>query len=148
MSEPDAGPQAVKVTMLLADAAHSVGGKLYILGGGWTQLQASGPVSMALALKLEIPWSMANERLELDASLETEDGAAVGTDERPIQAGGEIEVGRPPGLKPGTPLVATLSLNFAGIHLEPGGYVWVLKIGPEIVERAQFRVQGQEGYSE
>jgi len=25
----------VKVTMMLADAAQEVGGKLYILGGGW-----------------------------------------------------------------------------------------------------------------
>jgi hypothetical protein len=28
--------EVVKVTMLLADAAQAVDGKLYILGGGWT----------------------------------------------------------------------------------------------------------------
>ena len=44
----------MKVTMLLADAAQAVNGKLYILGGGWS-VAGPDPTPMAIALKMEVP---------------------------------------------------------------------------------------------
>ena len=45
-----------QVTMLLCDAAQQQGGKLYILGGGWTTINFQQvPFNMALAIKLAIP---------------------------------------------------------------------------------------------
>jgi len=43
----------------LADAAQEVRGKLYILGGGWSVTGPDVP-PMALAIKLDVPWSDAN----------------------------------------------------------------------------------------
>ena len=43
------------MTLMLADSAQEVGGKLYILGGGWS---VTGPVvpPSAVAIKIDVPW--------------------------------------------------------------------------------------------
>ena len=136
-------PTGVEALMLLCDSAQSVGGKLYILGGGWTQVSAAGApagLAMALAIRLEIPWSMANERMALRLVLVTEHGEPVAVAEQPVEATTEIEVGRPPGLRPGTALDASLAMNFNGLALEPGGYAWHLELEGELKARTAFRV--------
>jgi hypothetical protein len=40
--------------ILLADAAQAAGGKLYILGGGWSITSTPTPPA-ALAIKIDIP---------------------------------------------------------------------------------------------
>src|SRR3712207_6134998 len=65
----------MKVTMLLCDAAEEVGGKLYILGGGWSFLHRPGvPTNMALAIKIAVPWNETNQSHTLRAHLLTDDG--------------------------------------------------------------------------
>src|SRR3989304_5729195 len=49
----------MKVTMLLADAAQAIGGKLYILGGGWS-VTGPHPTAAAIAPQIEGPWDEAN----------------------------------------------------------------------------------------
>jgi Family of unknown function (DUF6941) len=122
----------MKVTMLLADAAQAVNGKLYILGGGWP-ITGPDPNPSALALKIEVPWDQANRRHSFALTLLTADGhpVTVPTPEgdRPIEVTGQFEVGRPPGLTPGTPLDQTLALNFGPLPLPAGErYVWRLTI--------------------
>lgn len=130
--------------MLLCDAAESIGGKLYILGGGWSQIYTPNiPTNMALAVKLSIPWDRANEPIHIQASLLTEDGKPIDLGMGPLTAEGDIEVGRPPGLKRGTPLDAPLVLNFGAVTLQPGGYVWQLEVDDEVKARAPFRVLSQ-----
>jgi hypothetical protein len=142
----------VEVTMLLCDAAQSVGGKLYVLGGGWSQVPATALAqgqSMALAVYLAVPWDRANESFEVVARLTTEDGDTVhlpglgeGGSSGPMETRGQLEVGRPPGLKRGTPLDSTVALNFAGLPLGPGGYVWQFLVNDEVKARTPFRVLG------
>ena len=128
--------------MLLCDAAQEVGGKLYILGGGWSYVLTPGlPVNGALAIKVSVPWDRSNHRHKVRAAFVSEDGAPVDMGEGPVQAEGEFEVGRPVGVKPGTPLDAAFVLPFAGIVLEPGGYVWELYINDKLEARAPIRVQ-------
>lgn len=135
------GEPQLEATMLLCDAAQSIGGKLYVLGGGWSLLKGTGqPLSMALAVKLAVPWSLANERHQIEAELVTADGAAVEHQGDPVRAQGEIEVGRPAGLKQGTTLDAAFVLTFQGLALAPGGYVWVLRTGDAVLARAPFQV--------
>jgi hypothetical protein len=127
--------------MMLCDAAESVGGKLYILGGGWSQvLRPHQPTNMALAIKLGIPWTDANRPITLRAELLTEDGEAVEIEGNEVFAEGQMEIGRPPGLRPGSTLDAPFVLGFAGISLDPGGYVWQLRIDGEPRARTAFRV--------
>lgn len=141
--------QDIDVVMLLCDAAETANGKLYVLGGGWSQvLLPNTPLSMALAVKLAIPWDQANTRFTIEARLVTEDGEPALTPEgEGIRAEGNVEVGRPPGLKPGEALDAPFVLRFTVI-LPPGGYVWELLIGPpadHVAARAAFRVRPAPG---
>jgi hypothetical protein len=138
----------IDATMLLCDSAQAVGGKLYILGGGWsmlTKLQAR--VNMALAVKLTVPWSRANERIHLEALLITDQGEEVTqpTEEGdvPVRTEGDLELGRPPGLRHGTPLDATFVLNFDGLDIEAGGYVWELRVAGDVAARTTFQVINQ-----
>ena len=66
----------MKVTILLADSAQAINGKLYILGGGWS-IADPGPVLMAIAMKIEVPWDQANVRHRFKLSLLTGDGQPV-----------------------------------------------------------------------
>jgi len=118
----------MRVTMLLADAAQSVGGKLYILGGGWS-MAGPGPVAMAIALKIEVGWNEANMHHNLRLALLTEDEQPVRVPgpagDQAVEVGGGFEVGRPPGLRPGTAIDFTMAINVQPLPLPPdAGYVW------------------------
>ncbi len=130
--------------MLLCDAAQSVGGKLYILGAGWSQVQAPDtPTNMSLAVKLSIPWDQANRPIPIKASLYDEDRHEViklGEEEIPVETEGAVETGRPPGLRPGTSLDVPIVLDFSGIALPSGGYEWVLEVDGDVKATAPFRV--------
>lgn len=129
--------------MLLCDAAQSVGGKLYMLGGGWTQVTVppGTPITMALAVRVRIPWSRANDQFPIQAVLLDQNGQPVSLPGAPqIAANGVIEMGRPPGLAHGTPLDAMLSFNFPGLPLNPGAYEWVFEVEGDPKARASFTV--------
>lgn len=129
--------------MLLCDAAHAIGGKLYVLGGGWSILAKTQPrANMSLAVKLAVPWSRSNEQMHIEAALITDQGQEVtqGDEGEAVRAEGDMELGRPPGLRHGTPLDATFVLNFEGLDLAPGGYVWELRIGDAVASRIPFQV--------
>jgi hypothetical protein len=128
--------------MLLCDYAQAVGGKLYIVGGGWSILTKIQPrANMSLAVKLAVPWSRANERIHIEAALMTDQGEEVMQEgDQTVSAEGDLELGRPPGLRPGTPLDATFVLNFEGLELDVGGYVWELRLGGEKAARIPFQV--------
>ena len=95
------------VTMLLADAAQTRDGKLYILGGGWS-VTGPEPEPSALALLIKVPWDQANERHQLRLELVDSDGHPVSFEtpvgEQDLTVESEFEVGRPPGTTRGTPL--------------------------------------------
>jgi hypothetical protein len=122
----------MKVTMLLADSAQEVGGKLYVLGGGWSITGVGAP--SALAIKFDVPWDRANQRHKIALELQTEDGEPVlipGPDgeQVPLRIEGQLEVGRPPGLRPGTPIDAAMAINIGPLPLEPDHrYAWRLTI--------------------
>jgi hypothetical protein len=132
----------IEATMLLCDSAQAVGGKLYILGGGWTMLAKVQPrARMSLAVKLSVPWSRANERIHVEAVLITDQGVEVTHGEdQPVRADGNLELGRPAGLRAGTPLDATFVMDFEGLDLDVGGYVWELKVNDEPAARTPFQV--------
>ena len=132
----------MEATLLLCDHAEAVGGKLYINGGGWNVLLRPGvPVNVSLAILIEVPWDEANTQHRLRAYLLTEDGGPVGgpyCDE--LQVDGEFEVGRPPGVKPGSTLNTPLAINFNALALDSGGYEWRLEVDDALVARKPFRV--------
>lgn len=132
----------MKVTLLLADAVQAVAGKLYILGGGWS-IAGPGPVTMGLAVKVEVPWDQANRKHQIRFALVDSDDQpvmiATPTGDQPVQFGGEFEPGRPAGLRPGTPLDVTLAVNLGALPLPSDGrYVWRCFINGETHEDWQL----------
>src|SRR5438094_10551900 len=122
----------MRVTMLLADAAQAINGKLYILGGGWSII-GPDPGPSAIAIKIEVPWDEANKRHKLKLELVDQDGQPVTvptpTGEKPVQLQRDYEVGRPPGLKPGTPLDMAIVLNVGPIPIKADSrLIWRLYI--------------------
>jgi hypothetical protein len=133
----------IEATMLLCDSAQSVGGKLYLLGAGWTQISASTPpAAMGLAVKLEVAEEIAGKKLPLLARLVTLAGDPVADEETTVSFEGELELARRPGTDPEAPLGTVFALNaqFRGLRLEPGGYAWELSIDGDLVARSVFRV--------
>jgi hypothetical protein len=138
----------MRVTMLLADAAQEVLGKLYVLGGGWSVTGPDVP-PMALAIKLDVPWSDANASHAFELTLVDTDGhpvqvqdAANGTSE--VRIGGSFEVGRPPGLPPGSDIDCAFTVNVGAIPLTSGRYAWQLWIDGETAEDWQRPFQVRE----
>ena len=98
MSDPD---ELRLDYVLVADAGEVVGGKLYLLGGGWDRLlvpHLPGPpgAPFAVAVSISVPWNMTNKKLRLIIDVVDADGGDVSE-----IAQGEFEVGRPPGMRPG-----------------------------------------------
>lgn len=142
---PSGSPDGFEITALLCDAAQVVGGKLFILGGGWDRiLNPSQPTSMALALVIHVPWNRANERHQVTAALVTEDSGPVRPQPAadPIRVEGQFEIGRPVGTRPGSSLSVPLAINVAPILLQSGGYRWEIAIDGAIHETLPFQVGG------
>jgi hypothetical protein len=118
--------QAMKAVMLLADAAQVADGKLNLLGGGWSV--TSPGVPSALALKIEVAWNEANEKHVLALRLVDSDGNEVVA--LPTYT---FEVGRPPGLPPGTAIDHPLAVQVGPLAmLRPGErYTWEMTIDGE-----------------
>jgi hypothetical protein len=128
--------------MLLCDYAEEVGGKLYVMGGGWSHLRTPNqPSNMALAIQISVPWNQANEPHDLTIRLVTGDGHPVQNEQgENIELTGKVEVGRPPGLRPGSQLAVPLAARFNGLILEPGTYRWELEVDGAPLEDTTFDV--------
>jgi hypothetical protein len=123
----------MQVTLLLADFAQVSDGKLIVVGGGWS-MSGPDPVPFGIAILVRVPWDQANHDHTLRLELLDADGQPVMVDtddgEQPVVFFDDIEfqVGRPAGLKPGTPLDFPLAVNSGPLPLEPGLYEWRLSI--------------------
>ena len=137
----------MKVTMLLADWAEALNGKLYVMGGGWS-ITGPDPRPSALALKFEVPWDETNRQHKLRIALIDDDGQPVipeGAD-KPVEILGGFEVGRPTGLPPGMPLDNVLALNLGPMPLERGKrYIWRLWIDDQTHDDWQVAFQVRRG---
>ncbi len=120
--------------LILADAAQVVGGKLYLLGGGWNRYTVNTgfptPHSMAIAMAMKVPWNETNERRAFEIEVATDDGKTVG------KAGGQFEVGRPAGIPPGSDQRAQMAVTMNWQINKEGTYVIIARV--EGTEERQF----------
>src|SRR5579871_5741921 len=98
-SIPDPNELAIDF-MMLADGAQAVGGKLYVLGGAWSNLlvpvlPGPPPAPFSVALGITVPYTLTNRRFSFTLELADEDGQRVGD---PLTF--EFEAGRPAGMRP------------------------------------------------
>lgn len=117
----------IEATMLLADAAVAdPTGKIHMLGAGWS-VTSSPTAPSAVAVFFRIPWDRTNKKIPTTLELRDADG-------QPVLIGGsqtirieqEVEVGRPAGLNPGTPIDASFQVTVGPLPLSPGRYEWHL----------------------
>jgi hypothetical protein len=121
--------------LILADSAQVVGGKLYLLGGGWDNLNVNAPFPIdqkfAIALGIKVAWNETNKKHTFEVEIISEDKAT----EAPktlMKAGGQFEIGRPPGILPGQEQRFQIALD------------GILKIESAGTKTIIVRVEGQE----
>lgn len=127
--------------MLLADKAEALNGKLYMVGGAWDRIAVpqfpSQPVEpFSVAIGIYVPWNMTNRRFKFGLELTDADGEAVGD---ALQT--ELEAGRPPGLRQGTPQRVVLTVGAAPEFPHEGRYAWYASIDGERLGHVAFEVQ-------
>lgn len=132
----------MEATVLLCDFAEAINGKLYVMGGGWSNLNAPGrPVNVSLAIVVSVPWDRTNHRHRLTIELIDGEGQPVDMQGAPVAVESRFEVGRPPGVKPGTSLNAPITWAFNGLVLEEGLYEFKVSVGEDLVVSRPFTVQ-------
>ncbi len=128
----------MEATLFLADAAQvSPDGKLHALGIGWQFVGAPTSPS-AVVFLLHVPWDETNRKIKWELDLLDADGrpvllpSAVPNQFQRIHMEQSIEVGRPAGIKPGTPINVPAAITVGPLQLQPNStYEWVLKVGEQ-----------------
>jgi hypothetical protein len=130
--------------LLLADWAQAINGKLYIQGAGWSRVivPPTGEIAFAIAAKLDVDWDETNQPHDVTVALVDADGRPVVNDagQPVIDVRTQLEVGRPVGLAPGTPIDVPLAVNVQHVRLRTGRYDVVLSSDGEHLARAAFDV--------
>ena len=128
---------SIEAQLILSDAAQAVGGKVSMLGAGWS-VTGTPTAPQAVVGLLKVPWDRANEQLPLHLELVDADGRPVllpgpdGALDQRIDFTAVIEVGRPPGLTPGTPIDSSFTVNVQPLPLSPGRYTWRLDVAGDV----------------
>lgn len=130
----------MRATMLLCDAAQEVGGKLYIIGGGWSVRNVPGPVLMAVAIKVYVGWNEANEERPFVLRLVTQDGQPVDAGKGPVEVSGSMNIGRPAGVRPGSDLDTAMAIMFS-FELGAGAYRFEFEIDGTPLAQESFVVK-------
>jgi len=129
--------------LILADSAEAVGGKLYMLGGGWDVLTINSAFPaqhpFAIALGLSVPWNETNQRHNVSVEITSDDGQQAAT------MSGQLEVGRPPGIPLGQPQRVVIAMNGALRAEKPGSFVIVAKVEGQEAKRVPFRIVAGPG---
>ena len=107
--------------LLVADGAQAVGGKLYILGGGFDRINMpTMPFNhrFDLAMLIEVPWAATNQPYQVVVEMLDADGEASG-----YRAEASLETGRPPGMRQGTSITVPVAIPVVTEFRTPGRYI-------------------------
>ena len=126
---------------LLADYAEIVNGKLYLMGGGWDRWFAPAvpvQVRLAIAVGVRVGWEETNKTIPIRMWVEDDDGAEL------VRIEGQVNVGRPPGLPPGSDQLSQMAANVPLNIPHHGGFRVRIVAGEDegaIERRLAFRVE-------
>jgi hypothetical protein len=113
---------------VLADAAQAVGGKIFILGGGWNVYRSASypaPVQLAIALGIGFTSNEIGIRYPLKIVIADEAGVPIVP-----ELDGQIETGQPaPDLPKGLPVKIPVAWNVSFAVPRPGRYGIVVTVG-------------------
>jgi hypothetical protein len=98
--------------LTVANHAEAINGLLYLSGAGWTDLRraipAQGPAPvthLGIALAILVGWEETNRRHRVAVVMENADGQEI------LRMESDFELGRPPGLPPGSDLRGVIAIN-------------------------------------
>ena len=123
--------------LILADSAQVQGEKLFMLGGGWSQVwvkQFPAQHQMAVAAGILIPWMETNARHQFNVRVRDEEGAVFS------EVSGSFEQGRPPGLPAGATQRMMLAINLTIRMEKPCEAVAELSLDEKLAKSVPFRV--------
>ena len=130
--------------LTLANHAEVQNGLLYLSGAEWdtvTRTYQAGsdpqPQHLAIAMSVVVPWTEANQRQRVELWIEDEDAQV-----KLMEAGFDMEVGRPPGKVHGSDSRSPLAMTGIVQFPKPGGYRVRARIGDHQKSYA-FRVNDQ-----
>lgn len=138
-------PPMKVVTFMLADHAEAVNGKLYVTGGNWNQIFApkfpARHNHLSIALAIQVPWIASNEKHSVELLIVDPDENSI----LPTKLGGEFEVGRPPGWRPGDDHLVVVVFNINGMSFPKAGrYSVVAKVDDQELGRLPFSLVATE----
>lgn len=113
--------------LLLAEHAEVIGNKLYLMGGGWDTMsvaEAPANVRLTLAAGVRVEWDETNAPVPLLVRVDDDDAQEV------FRVEGQMNVGRPPNLAPGTSQLSQMTFAVALSLPRFGGYRISLTAGP------------------
>src|SRR6266849_2134685 len=148
MSEPSVsvgfGDRPQFEFLCLANHVEAINGLLYMVGGGWTDhyrppRQATGQPTIShigIAVMVRIPWNDTNRPHRFQVEIQDLDGSSF------MKVEGDLNVGRPAQLPPGTAQHAALAINGELVFPRTGSYVLraVLNADMATLRAWEFRV--------
>jgi len=108
---------------VLGDFAQAAGGKLTIVGAGWTIVNAQQypqALPFGLGIGILVPWSETNAPHEFAFVIQDADGTQLAS------GGGRVEAGRQAGIPVGMPQRVVLGIAGQMVLPKPGTYVIVV----------------------
>jgi Family of unknown function (DUF6941) len=137
----------MRASIILCDFAEQevAGGKVHMLGAGWSVI-GPAPAPQAVVVLIKMQWTEANRSHNFMLRMTDGDGATVrvpspaGT--QAMEFAGSLEVGRPPGIPPGSEIDTTFVVPLQPLPLTPGQrFTWRLNFGDQEVASETFYVR-------
>jgi hypothetical protein len=114
--------------LILADRADAINGKLYMMGGGWDNIQVANleePVTLSVAIAIMVPWLATNQDHLITLRLVDED------DNELIKLQVGFKTGRPPTLPDAETQRVMLALPLSLKFPKAGKYTVVGTVGDD-----------------
>jgi hypothetical protein len=114
-------------TLLIADWAEVINGKVYAQGLGWSNTVAGRPMGLAMVCFMRVPFDQTNKKHSAHFQLLTADGKPYPSDQ-PVRVDYQFSIGRLPDMNPNDFNNSPFVVNIQGIVFEPGRYrseIWL-----------------------
>jgi hypothetical protein len=126
---------------ILADRAEAVNGKLYLMGGGWSETvvpDISQPAPLSFALGVLVPWNATNQQHTVRITIEDLDRRCP----VPFELEAGFIAGRPASTRTGA--VQRVMLASSGVPVKypgPGTYQVAVRLSTGHERRVEFQVR-------
>jgi hypothetical protein len=151
MSDSSSNPtpdRPINVTMVLADHAQVADQKLFIAGGGWTDMNGAAPFALAMLIEVPIEQTGTQHTFAVDLIDSQGQPALMPTPQgmMPVHNEMTMQVERPDDAPTTSSFVNPFVIKFGPMPVAPANYEWRLQVDGEAREnwRLPFRVHAAQ----